>query len=229
MYGLIALIDKSVKHKTTDQTGTALAGALAHQLRYHVGPHYKRTSTPVVWYGSHPELVPKGAWSIVLLDDPDVAGALGYHDLDPQGNPYGRVFIQPSLDNHVSVSSVLSHEVCEAFIDPFANEWADASHGVSYAFEACDAVESSSYKIKGIEVSNFVTRMWYDPGSIGDQYDYLNRLSAPFTLESGGYVITMQDGQVGQKFAEDYPAWRQELKSAPQPSRTVWREVRELV
>ena len=40
-------------------------------------------------------------FDIVLLDDADQAGDLGYHDLDPQGRPYARVFVDPILDNGV--------------------------------------------------------------------------------------------------------------------------------
>lgn len=228
MYGLIALIDQSTKSGYDDNKGTAVAGALAHQLRYHVQKSYRYTAAPVVWLGKNPGLVPAGAWPIYILDDPDTAGALGYHDLDPQGNPYGRIFVTPTLDAGVSLSSVLSHEVIEAFVDPHANLWADANHGISYAYEACDAVENSSYLIHGIEVSNFVTRQWFDPNDTTGKVDWLGHLSKPFTMESGGYVIYMQDGKIGQKFAEGYPAWRKELKSAEQPSRTLWRAVREL-
>src|SRR5437870_13683909 len=35
---------------------------------------------------------PAGAWWLVVLDNSDVAGALGYHDLTDQGMPLGKVF-----------------------------------------------------------------------------------------------------------------------------------------
>ena len=225
-YGLIAIIDKSSGWDGHGVDGPGTAAALAHQLRYHVQASYRATSAPVIYYGPHDGLVPAGAWPIYILDDPDVAGALGYHDVDPQGRPYGRVFVKPSEDNGISVSSVLSHEVIEAFVDPWANLWADGVHGSSIAFEACDPVESSSYKINGVEVSNFVTRDWFDPQSSSGRYDWLKHLAAPMTLEAGGYEIVMRDGAVSQKFADDYPAWRLALKQAPQPSRTLWRTVR---
>src|SRR5215510_105820 len=38
-------------------------------------------------------------FKIALLDDADVADALGYHDLGPDGLPYARVFLDPIFDN----------------------------------------------------------------------------------------------------------------------------------
>src|SRR5213075_1538064 len=36
----------------------------------------------------------KGAWALALLDRADVANALGYHDLTPDGLPLSKVFVQ---------------------------------------------------------------------------------------------------------------------------------------
>ena len=58
MYGLIALVDRSARHKLSDTDGNKLAAALAAQIRYHVQPHYRQTAAPVVWYGPHIETVP---------------------------------------------------------------------------------------------------------------------------------------------------------------------------
>src|ERR1700722_2912073 len=33
-----------------------------------------------------------GWWQIVVMDDPDQAGALGYHEMSSQGTPLGKVF-----------------------------------------------------------------------------------------------------------------------------------------
>ena len=37
---------------------------------------------------------PDGTWWLAILDDSDQAGALGYHDLTPDGLPIGKVFRQ---------------------------------------------------------------------------------------------------------------------------------------
>lgn len=226
-YGLIALIDKQTK-PMPDLMAKLMTTALVSQARS-VGMAYKVTAQSVVWYGSHDELVPHGAWPIVILDEPDIADALGYHDLDPNGQPYGRVFATPARDAKVSLSSVISHEVVEAIVDPYANLWADTFHGTSYAFEACDPVESDSYMINGVEVSNFVTRAWFDPNEPVGPFDHMHKLTAPLSMSSGGYLIKMVEGKIANVFGARYPEWRKELKHAPQPSRTAWRAVRQLV
>src|ERR1051325_3993259 len=45
----------------------------------------------------------RGAWAIAFLDRADVANALGYHDLTPDGLPFSTVFVKTTL-----AASVLS-------------------------------------------------------------------------------------------------------------------------
>lgn len=48
--------------------------------------------------------VPKGktldpeSWHIVVLDNSDQAGALGYHDVTPSGLPLGKIFAKDDID-----------------------------------------------------------------------------------------------------------------------------------
>jgi hypothetical protein len=229
-YGAIAIVDQSQGDSGWSATdGATVVDALTRQLRYHVQPEYRYVTAPVVWCGSDPGKIPHGAWPIYLLKNPDVAGALGYHDVDPNGNPYGRVFTSVSKQAKVSLSSVLSHEVVEAFVDPYANDWSDQGTRC-IAHEACDPVQNSSYQINGVEVSNFVTRAWFDSTSKGGRYDWLNHLTTPFQLERGGYLIVMADGKVSQQMGESSEgegsaAYRAAIAHAEQPSRSTWREV----
>lgn len=239
MYGAIAIVDQTGGDSGwNDADGLEVVKALAHQLRYHVQPSYRYTSSPVIWCGSNPALVPTKAWPIYLLKDPDVGGALGYHDVDPNGRPYGRVFSSVCKQANISLSSVLSHEVVEAFVDPFANDWSDQGTR-SIAHEACDPVQNSLYEIGGVEVSNFVTRDWFNVNSRGGRYDWLRHLDRPFQLERGGYLIVMEDGRVYQQFSAQHApvkdtmmggatAYRTIISGIESPSRTTWREVRTL-
>jgi len=49
--------------------------------------------------------VPKGQpliagwWQIIITDNPDQAGSLGYHELTSAGAPLGKVFAKLDLDN----------------------------------------------------------------------------------------------------------------------------------
>jgi hypothetical protein len=238
MYGRIAIVDLSEGDSGyTDEEAFRVAQALDHQIRYHVQKAYRYTASPVKWLGSSKDQLTDRDWPIYVFKDPDVADALGYHDVDPDtGMPYGRVFSGVCRSAGVSLSSVLSHEVIEAFVDPYCNDWSDQGSR-SIAHEACDPVQNSSYDIYGIEVSNFVKRSWFNPSHnmfSGGNVDYLGHLKHPFDLEAGGYLIVMQDGRVSQVFGEGHvnnpysTLYRQSIQDVPQPSRSKWRTVREL-
>lgn len=170
----------------------------------------------------------KAGYAIILLDNPDVANALGYHDVGPDGKPYARVFLDPIFSNgggwttgSLSVSAVISHEVCELVGDPGANRWANAADGALYALELCDAVESDSYQASnGVALSNFLWPAFFNPFGRGP-YDEMRSLAAPFETGAGGYQIKMVGGQISQVFGEDYDTTR--LVSKVTGSRTQAR------
>src|SRR4051794_19152525 len=55
----------------------------------------------------------KGKWNLVVLDTSDEAGALGYHDLTPEGLPLGKVFAKSDKMTGHSISVTVSHELLE--------------------------------------------------------------------------------------------------------------------
>lgn len=213
---MIYVINKSTLVSDTDASD--MTRACATQLKRHAAPLWGLAPIPVVFAGYAPTIMP-GSWVFAILDDPDQADALGWHTEDQGDLIYGRVFARPSLDNGVSVSSVLSHEVLETFVDPRVNLWADNGHGTAYALEVGDPVEADSYKInahgKSVEVSNFVTPAWFDPlAGSGDEFDYMGNVTRPFEMTAGGYVITMKEGQISAQYGREYPEWRKETKKA---------------
>lgn len=218
---MIAVIDKSTI-ATTDQV-KLWTYACAGQLRRHVGPLWNRSPVPVIFYPDETH-VPPGAWSIFVMDDPDQANALGYHSLSPGGLPYGRIFVRPSLDNGVSPSSVLSHEVVEAFIDPTCDGWRRSKNGTWWALEVCDPVESDTYQVtyqrQPVMVSNFVGPKWFDrKATKSDDLDFMGTTPQPFKLAKGGYAVKIKPGETTptEVFAEaKLPDWKQELKSLPE-------------
>jgi hypothetical protein len=174
-------------------------------------------------------------FDIVLLDDADQAGDLGYHDLDPHGRPYARVFIDPILDNGGtwlrganSVSVTISHEVCELVGDPGANHWVENARGALVAAELCDPVESCAYRItlrdgRRVSVSDFVYPDWFNPYvPEGTQVDYMKVLRKPFEIAPDGYVIHHTATGVRDIWGRSYPRWRKASKRAP-ASRTSLR------
>jgi hypothetical protein len=174
-------------------------------------------------------------FDVVLLDSADQAGDLGYHDLDPRGRPYARVFIDPILENHGtwlrganSVSVTISHEVCELVGDPSANHWVENARGSLVAAELCDPVESCAYTVvlrdgRRVSVSDFVYPGWFNPYvPAGTQVDHMNVLRKPFEIASDGYVIHHTAAGVRDIWGRSYPRWRKASKRQP-ASRTYLR------
>ncbi|MFJ9365684.1 hypothetical protein ACIRRA_14875 [Nocardia sp. NPDC101769] len=160
---------------------------------------------------------PAGAWWLVMSDDSDQAGALGYHDLTNEGLPMGKVFARSDINAGLQWSVTASHELLEMLGDPDINlaayVFSSATAGRIYAYEVADACEADQhgYAIDGIQVSDFVFPAWFEnfrtAGST--QFDYGNHITAPFQLLPGGYIGVFDiNGGSGwhQLTAESMPA-----------------------
>ena len=141
------------------------------------------------------ELLTEGWWQISVTDNPDQAGALGYHELTSRGTPLGKVFAGLDLQSGGSWTVTLSHELLEMLADPWINWCAQGSDGKIYALEVCDAVEADrlGYQIGGVLVSDFITPSWFEP-THADRVDFKGRLSKPLQLASGGYISMLEAG-----------------------------------
>lgn len=143
-------------------------------------------------------------WVLALLDDADVSGALGYHDLTPTGQPLGKIFVRTTQSDGSSVSVTASHELLEMLCDPDINltaELDDASGAPSkfYAYEVGDPVEADNlgYEIvipagwtgagTSILVSDFVLPSWFESFRTTGPFAFKTQLTAPFQLAAGGY------------------------------------------
>lgn len=201
---LISVINQS--KLITDQDVERMTAAVGKQLAQDVAPvHGMVPALEFVPHGGTPNGAP-----CYIIDQPDVDGALGYHDEGADGVPYIKVFVAPTLENGGtatsgpnSVSVTLSHEILELVGDGPANAWVDGPDGSDFARELCDAVEGDSYDIDGVSVSNFVFQAFFDPkAQAGSKFDQLGKLSAPFTMTAGGYQIhRTEPGSVEQVFA----------------------------
>jgi hypothetical protein len=149
-------------------------------------------SLSVVDKGSTP---PDGAWWLVILDNSDQAGALGYHDLTSAGLPLGKVFAGSDAQYGFQWTVTASHELLEMLADPdinlsvFVQE--DNSSGTLYAYEVCDACEADQfgYKIGQVLLSDFVFPAWFQSFQPrGSQFDRQGKIRAPFALLPGGYI-----------------------------------------
>lgn len=145
-----------------------------------------------------PEL--KGDAIIYLWNGVDVDNALGYHEANAAGTPFGFVFTElvKELDEPWTVT--FSHEALELIGDPEANLLVAGPHPedpkkeVFHWYEMCDAVQDESYKVDGVAVSNFVLPLYFTQfAEVGGRNDFLGRLTKGKALQSfginpGGYI-----------------------------------------
>ncbi len=97
----------------------AAAAALQRQVSEHFAPAWGVDATlSLVAAGAKP--LP-GSWWLVILDDSDQAGALGYHDLTDEAMPLGKVFVKTAQDAGVKWTITASHELLELLADPAIN------------------------------------------------------------------------------------------------------------
>lgn len=142
----------------------------------------------------------RGDAIIYLWDNVNVDDALGYHDTNNRGIPFGFVFTELSKQLGEKWSVTLSHEALELIGDPEVNLLVAGPHpsnsklDVFHWYEMCDAVQAEVYKIDDVEVSNFVLPLYFTGGEeVGGRNDFLGRSYNGKTLKSfgvnpGGYV-----------------------------------------
>ena len=145
----------------------------------------------------------KNCWAVVFLDDADQPGALAYHDLTPQGLPLSKVFVRTTIQNGDLVSVSASHELVEMLVDPAINMMTTGPDSrTMYAYEAADPVESLSFKVDAVPMSDFVYPAYFEDfrkaGST--RFDHLRKVKRPFQILSGGYQIVFRSG----KWSETY-------------------------
>lgn len=142
----------------------------------------------------------RGEAVLYLWDETDVPGALGYHDLNDAGIPFGFVFTDLAAALGENWTVTLSHEALELIADPDVNLLAMGPHPdgsgrtVFHWYEMCDAVQAETYQIDGVEVSNFLLPLYFTPDEeASGRNDFLGRSHDGETLRSfgvnpGGYV-----------------------------------------
>ena len=205
---VIAVLNES--SDVTDALARRMTKACHRQIERDVAKLWYLEPWPVRFYKSEAS-VPKDSLAIVILDNKIAADALGYHFETPAGLRYGRVFAKPILDggtihsSPLSVSTVLSHEVIESFIDPDINLWAEGVPGVMWAYEACDPVERDTYRIRVdgrlVFVSNFVLPSWFDrenPKSFNHRWSIASKIEDPTSQQIAERAAKIFGGDGGQ-------------------------------
>lgn len=142
----------------------------------------------------------RGDAVLYLWNSVDVDDALGYHDANHRGIPYGFVFTELAKQLGENWTVTLSHEALELLGDPEVNLLVQGPHPVELSrtvfhwYEMSDAVQAENYEIDGVAVSNFVLPLYFTGGEeSGGRNDFLGRAYNGKTLRSfgvnpGGYV-----------------------------------------
>lgn len=185
-----------------------------------------------IWYGITATLhffdknanqpFPADHWALVLLDNSDQAGALGYHDLTQNGMPIAKVFAGDDIKYGLKWQVTASHETLEMLIDPNINLTVfvpTQTGGDIFAYEVADAPEDDqfAYDINGISVSDFVTPDWFNIyAPAGSKFDFCGHISQPFEILSGGYIGVFDISKPNQ-------GWTQIQAQHTGPTRTTVR------
>ena len=130
---------------------------------------------------------------LYLQTQVDVEDAVGYHDRNAKGVPFGVVFTELAKQLGEPWSVTFSHEVLELLGDPQANLLAmgprpkSPKGDVFHWFEMCDAVQAQTYVIDSVVVSNFVLPFYFTMEQDG-QNDFMNSGLKSFGVNPGGYI-----------------------------------------
>jgi hypothetical protein len=182
-----------VNRSATDQADLFhTVRAINTQLRTHFGPAWNIDSSCFLQYKRKE---PHDA-VIYLEDKPTIDDAAGYHDKDKEGMPFGFVFLDICASLGESYSVTLSHEILELVLNRHCNYFAIGKHPrnkkkrAAIWMEACDPVQDQSYKINGVEVSDFLFPLYFTPeAEAKGQNNYMkDKPVESFGVNPGGYV-----------------------------------------
>ena len=142
----------------------------------------------------------RGDAVLYLWNGSDVDDAVGYHEANNRGIPFGFVFTKLAKELKEPWSVTFSHEALELIADPEVNllvrgpHPSEANQDVFHWYEMCDAVQSETYLVDGIAVSNFLLPLYFTgTNEVGGRNDFLGTVHKGKTLKSfginpGGYI-----------------------------------------
>jgi hypothetical protein len=217
----VAVLNRS--SVVTDETAERYTKALKIQVTRDFAPFWG-IDARVTFVPSTDLTSWKGKWNLVIADTSDEAGALGYHELTPEGLPVSYAFAKTDKLSGYSTSVTMSHEILEMLGDPNINLAAEGPGGF-YAYENCDAVEydGDGYHIevdgRQVLVSDFVTPAWFSQDAPGP-WDFRRLLNGPFELRGGGYISIFKNGSWTNDFNRPLVGSRTERRTVP---RSAWR------
>jgi hypothetical protein len=222
----IALINSSTV--LSDATVQALVTSLEIQGQRDLAPAWGITDLPTVVFVGAGQKPPPGSWWLTILDNSDMAGALGYHDVTDEGLPIGKVFAGTDLQYSSSWTVTASHEFCEMLVDPSCTMIQQTAQG-NAALEVCDACEDDSfgYLIDGALMSDFVTPPFFEdlaPYGSWTRFDLGGHITRPMQILTGGYLSVQNvAGNWVQINGDNVPLRHQRAPVGSRRERRKWR------
>lgn len=188
-----------VTNHSTVHTDAEVQGwlpAFQYAVSYQFAPSWG--SSCRLLYGT---VVPARAWQIVVLDDSDMAGALGYHDETADGYPLGKVFAKTDQQYGYNPTVTFTHELFEMLADPDLSRAYQTTNTTFHALEVGDPVEADNFAYEntahpGVKISDFILPSWFGQGfeKVGS-YDHCKFVTQPLQVLHGGYVSIFVSGQ----------------------------------
>jgi hypothetical protein len=211
----IANVSSSIPEDEFD----AAVAAIGRQVDEHFGPEWDASATltsMALQIGDTKASVDAAADAVIYVgdeaEDPTtgVKNILGYHSTNHADIPYGFVYLDVCAAYHEHWTTTLSHEVLELIADPAAilivagPDPKVSGASVNYGLEVCDATQGDTYVIDGVEVSNFVTKAYFNmPDGLSRTTNHLGLDLEPFGVRPGGYV-QYQDGSGTHQVLGEY-------------------------
>jgi hypothetical protein len=195
-------------NRLSDGDVSDMAKALEYQAKNHLCPAWDIDPLQIIIRVGTESALPPGVIPVTLLDGSSPT-EYGDHSFGPGARIYCGAIVE--ADGY-SISSVTSHEVLETIVDPRASNWDPKG----YAFEVCDPVQSRSYQINGISVSDFVYPGWFDDEiTAGQKLSYCGSVEGPHEIYPGGYAcLQASDGTTNDVFSAILPpVWRLAMRS----------------
>jgi hypothetical protein len=179
----------------TDDACRALVAALQVQVSRDFAPVWGVDATlTFVPNDAKPE---PGTWWLTILKNSDRGGALGYHDLTPDGLPIAKSFAGDDKEWGHLWTVTASHELLEMLADPHVNLTVfihpTQDDRKLYTYEICDPCQDDqfAYEIGDVKVCDFVYPVYFQsiPQPANTQFDHLRRIQKPVpALLEFGYI-----------------------------------------
>lgn len=207
------VVIKNFSSVVSDTDVAALVVALGIQVSRDFAPSWGCDAR--LRFATKAEKLLSTEWLLGIYDDSDQASALGYHDVQANGTPLGKVFAKTTLEDGGLVSVTTSHELLEMLVDPEINGCSlDEALGRIWATEVCDAVEADElgYPINGVQVSDFVLPNFFTRNATGAPLSFGGHVTRPFSLAPGGYLSYLDLGN-------EAAGWQQIFADAANPAK----------